>query len=179
MTGVAGSRPPGHNDDMPWTTDVIATKRLTLRCPTDRDRPAFKRILTEGEVRQFLGGPVSDATLRWFDSHQLGEQWGMFTAILSRSGHVIGTFSFENERDDTELSYQLLPEFWGHGYALEAAEALLAWGWENLSVDSLIAVTHSLNGRSLSLLERLGFVPDGEFDEEGEPQTRLRVDRPG
>ncbi len=163
---------------MPWTTHVIATERLTLHCPTDRDRPAFKRILTDLEVRRFLGGPVSDETLRWFESHPLGEQWGLFTARLSASGRVIGTFSLENERVDTELSYQLLPEFWGHGYAFEAAGAVMAWGWDTLAIDAIIAVTHSLNDRSLGLLARLGFVLEGQFEEGGEPQTRLRVLRP-
>lgn len=163
---------------MPWTTDVIATPRMQLRCPNDSDRSTIERILTDTQVRQFLGGPVSDDVLQGFASRTVGEQPGLFAAALAVDGRTVGTFSLEDERDDTELSYQLLPEFWGRGLASEAAAALLRWGWENLAVPSIIAVTQSANERSLRLLAKLGFSPEVEFEEYGNNQTQMRLWRP-
>ena len=71
-----------------------------------------------------------------------------------------------------------MPEYWGQGFAFEAAKALLVWGWGTLDVDSIIAVTQSANERSLRLLERLGFASDTEFEEYGELQTQMRAMRP-
>jgi ribosomal-protein-alanine N-acetyltransferase len=163
---------------MPWTTDVIVTPRMRMRCPNDSDRPTIERILTDPRVRQFLGGPVSVDVLRAFASRPVGQQSGLFVATLEVDGRTIGTFSLENERDDTELSYQLLPEFWGRGLAIEAAAALIGWGWANLTVTSIIAVTQAANERSLRLLVKLGFVHEVEFEEYGNNQTQMRLSRP-
>jgi RimJ/RimL family protein N-acetyltransferase len=164
---------------VPWTSVVIVTKRLTLRCPVDHDRPVIERILTDTEVRRFLGGPVSPDVVQAFASRPIDEQRGMFVAELRADAETIGTFSLEDERDDLELSFQLLPEHWGMGLAFEAAEALLSWGWGADDVDSIIAVTHSSNERSRRLLTRLGFAADCEFVEDGEPQIQVRLLRPG
>jgi RimJ/RimL family protein N-acetyltransferase len=48
--------------------------------------------------------------------------------------------------------------FWGKGYAREAAEASLAWGWEHLDVPTIAAITTTNNVRSSGLMERLGMV---------------------
>jgi RimJ/RimL family protein N-acetyltransferase len=163
---------------MPWTSDVIVTDRLTLRCPTGEDWPAIKRILTDAEVRRYLGGPVSGELVQTIASRPLGDHAGLFAAVLTAEATTIGTFSIEDEREDFELSYQLLPEYWGKGLAHEAAEALLKWGWDSLDINSIIAVTQSENRRSLRLLRRLGFAPDRDFEEHGALQTQMRLPRP-
>ena len=163
---------------MPWTTDVMTTDRLVLRCATDADRPAIVRILTDPDVRRHLGGPVSNDVIEGFNDRTIGEQWGAFVATFGPNGPTIGTFSLDAERGEYELSYQLLPEYWGQGFAFEASEELLAWGWSTLDVDSIIAVTQTTNERSLRLLSSLGFVLDREFEEYGEPQTQMRLSRP-
>lgn len=122
---------------MAWTNALITTRRVTLRCATDEDRPAISRLLTDPDVRRFLGGPVGWEHLRTFASRPIGRQPGPFAAILTDSGRIIGTFAIEDERDDHERSYQLLPEFWGQGLAFEACGALLTWGGR-----------HSMLGRS-------------------------------
>jgi len=164
---------------VPWTDVVIATHRLKLRCPDEDDRPAIERILTDTDVRRFLGGPVSRDVVEAFASQPIGEQRGMFVALLRTDPETIGTFSLEDERGDLELSFQLLPEHWGIGLAFEAAEALLSWGWMAYGVGSIIAVTQSSNERSRRLLARLGFTADCEFSEHGEPQIQMRLSRPG
>jgi [ribosomal protein S5]-alanine N-acetyltransferase len=163
---------------MPWTTEIIRSERLTLRCPIDDDRVAIVRILTDRAVREFLGGPVSGSVVARFEALPIGEQEGLFVAVLTETGQTIGTFAIEDERADRELSYQLLPEFWGFGFALEACSALLGWFWQTTELESTIAVTHSLNTRSKTLLQRLGFGADREFEEDEMPHTQMRLQRP-
>lgn len=158
--------------------DIITTERMTLRCPTSEDWPAIRRILTDVAVRRYLGGPVTEEFLQTLGSRPSGQNPGLFVAVRKADGTTVGTFALESERKDVELSYQLLPEFWGNGLAFEATQALLGWGWDNLAVDSIIAVTHSSNDRSIRLLTRLGFDHDDQFEEAGAPHTRMRLLRP-
>jgi RimJ/RimL family protein N-acetyltransferase len=163
---------------MPWTSDIITTDRMRLRCPTSDDWAVIMRILTDAAVRRYLGGPVSEELLQELESRPIGEQPGLFAAVLTEGRRTIGTFSLEDEREDLELSNRLLPEFWGKGLAFEAVEALLRWGWDGLNIRSIIAVTHSSNDRSIRLLARLGFAYDSEFEEDGAPHTKMRLLRP-
>ena len=68
--------------------------------------------------------------------------------------------------DEIEIGWRLAHDAWGQGYAREAAEASLAWGWANLPVPTIAAITVPANTRSRGLMERLGMVrvADGDFD---------------
>ena len=94
------------------------------------------------------------------------------------TGEVIGGTSFSRWRGVLELSYELLPEYWGRGLAEEAIVAALGWLWQNAEDESVAAVTQTANTRSLNLLRRLGFGPDIEFEEFGAPQSQLYLTRP-
>lgn len=163
---------------MGWTGEVLETDRLLLRCLTNDDWPALERVLTDSAVREYLGGPVGAEVLETLATREMGQQPGVFAAAERSSGLVVGTFSIEDERDELELSYQLLPEHWGKGFAAEACRRLIEWVWETTDAPALIAVTQSANARSLGLLERLGFVPETTFLEYDAEQTQARLDRP-
>ena len=163
---------------VPWTNEVIETDRMTLRCPTDADMPTILRILRDEQVRRHLGGPVSMDVVQAVQARSIGEQGGLFVAELRDGGRPIGTFAIEEDRELPELSYQLLPEWWGTGLAFEASTALLRWAWREMEVPAIIAVTQEANLRSLSLLAKLGFQPDTQFEEYGELQAQMRLQRP-
>jgi len=58
----------------------------------------------------------------------------------------------------------LREDVWGQGYAREAAEASLAWGWANLDCARIVAITVPANKRSWGLMERLGMSRRPELD---------------
>ncbi|MGH3507673.1 MAG: GNAT family N-acetyltransferase [Nocardioidaceae bacterium] len=55
---------------------------------------------------------------------------------------------------------------WGHGYATEAAHALLQWAFETLDLDRVRAETDTRNVASARVLEKLGFVREGTLRED-------------
>lgn len=63
--------------------------------------------------------------------------------------------------EDLELSWQLYPEAWGHGYAVEAARALTEWAFTR-DIDELFAVVRPDNTRAIATAERLGMGWVGE-----------------
>ena len=163
---------------MPWTIETIETARIRLRVFTDDDKPAIVRLLTDPDVRRFLGGPADDSQVEAARVAAVGERWGAFCIADPVTDDVIGGCSFGRWRGVLELSYEVLPEHWGRGLASEAIAAALDWQWANTDDKTVVAVTQSANTRSLDLLHRLGFLPDIEFEEHGAPQSQLYLTRP-
>ena len=163
---------------MPWLDAPIATERLRLRAFGDSDRPMILRRLIDPDVRRYLGGPAGDDVIEVVRVPTVGERWGAFCMALATTDEPIGACSFDRERGELEVSYDLLPEHWGAGYATEAVAAAIAWVWSVGDDASMIAVTQSANAPSLRLLRRLGFADDVAFEEFGEMQSQLRLDRP-
>lgn len=55
---------------------------------------------------------------------------------------------------------------WGHGYATEAARALLTWAFDALDLNRVQAETDTRNVASARVLEKLGFVREGTLRED-------------
>ncbi|WP_352995357.1 GNAT family N-acetyltransferase [Mesorhizobium sp. M0904] len=59
-----------------------------------------------------------------------------------------------------EISWILKPEFWGKGLATEAAEAVIADGFERLGLVKIVATASVANANSLQVMRRLGMSHD-------------------
>jgi RimJ/RimL family protein N-acetyltransferase len=163
---------------MPWLDEPLETKRLVLRAPTDDDLEVIVRMLTDPAVRGYLGGPVPEDRARAALSGPLDERWGSFLVTRTDTGEVVGSCLLDRDNGELEVSYQLLPEHWGHGYAREAVTRVLSWAWANTDARRVIAVTQTANTASIRLLEVLGMHVEEEFEDHGAPQTRFEMRRP-
>ena len=133
--------------------------------------PAFMRFVGDKQVRDLesaknyiLEGPVT--------SYQTYGH-GLYLIELIEDNAPIGMCGIlKREFLDyfPELGYALMPEYYGCGYALEAAEATLELAREGLQLSKLVAITASDNKRSIKLLEKLGmlFVKKIELPSGGE-----------
>ena len=66
---------------------------------------------------------------------------------------VVGQF-------EVELSYALVPEFWGQGLATEMAEAIVGIGFEQLGMKEIVSFTLPGNRASQRVMEHVGFQYD-------------------
>ena len=64
------------------------------------------------------------------------------------------------------LGYCLDDAAWGHGYATEAAHALLGWAFDTLDLNRVQAETDTRNAASARVLEKLGFEREGTLRED-------------
>ena len=91
-------------------------------------------------------------------------------AIIDReSRRMIGTCGFTRinvENRSGEIGYVLNPEFWGRGYAIEAASLVLEFGFEKLGLHRIEARFMQGNERSLGLMRRLGMSFEGYHTDE-------------
>ncbi|UKJ07021.1 GNAT family N-acetyltransferase [Solitalea lacus] len=67
-----------------------------------------------------------------------------------------------------ELGYRFKKKHWGKGFATESSIAILDYGFKNLNVDSIFAITDPKNANSKKVLTKLGFDFQETFDYEGD-----------
>jgi len=65
-----------------------------------------------------------------------------------------------------EIAWRLARAYWGRGYATEAARAALDYGFGELGLEEVVAVTVPANQRSRRVMEQLGMTrdPADDFD---------------
>jgi RimJ/RimL family protein N-acetyltransferase len=161
-----------------WPPRPIRTERLVLRAPEARDREAFLDLYSDERVTRYLGGPRDRAELDELVPAVPAAHAGNFVA--EREDRFVGWVVLnrrEAERPgrvatdglDLEVSYELSPSAWGHGYATEAVGAVLGWAAEQLP-EPVVLCTQSANTRSVALAGRLGFTELERFEEFGAEQ---------
>ncbi|MGP9695556.1 GNAT family N-acetyltransferase [Brachybacterium sp. AOP25-B2-12] len=156
-----------------WPIRIPAT-RLWIREPVDADRRTMIRLLTDPVTREYLGGAVDYASRQALELSPLGLTWGRWVLVLAETDTMIGSITLDYDRGEPELSYALLPEYMGLGYAAEACHALLGWARESLEDPVVIAVTQTRNKRSVTLLRRLGFTVRRGLEEFGAQQLLMQ-----
>jgi len=145
----------------------LKTKRLQLRRPTDEDASCLSLLWKDEDVRQFLGGTISDAmiTERLATIQDHWEQHGFGLCVVSEieTEQVIGLCGLHHSEDGVEISFMFFPEWWGEGFATEAITACLDDGFHHLKLEKIISITQAANIKSCRLLERIGMQPIKTF----------------
>ncbi|XUK60945.1 N-acetyltransferase domain-containing protein [Plantibacter sp. RU18] len=159
----------GPRIETPIDAHPVLTKRLVLRRHRLSDADAWFRIQSTPEVIEHLPWPVRDrAASREHLRHRTGHsrlwQSGDFLALaIEHDGRLIGDVSLHLRQvrapDRTvEIGWVLDPAAGGHGYATEAAEAILDLAFDEVGATTVTAVIEPGNLRSIALAERLGFL---------------------
>ena len=172
---------------------MIETARLVLRPWRDTDRAPFWDMARDAEVMRYLPAQTREESRAGIDRMMAtqAEHGHCFWALERKAdGRFIGFCGLMPPRlplTETEVGWRLERAAWGQGFAREAAEASLAWGWRNLATPTIVAITTVANTRSRGLMERLGMTryPDEDFDHPAlaaddplRPHVLYRIHRP-
>jgi ribosomal-protein-alanine N-acetyltransferase len=166
----------------------VASGRLVLRPWQDPDRQAFAELSADADVMQYLMPiPTQQASDAWIDrqqEHLRAHGFCMWAVALSDTGEFIGTVGLLRVRYEAhftpgvEVGWRLARRYWGYGYAPEAAEAALRFGFDSLHLNEIVANTVPINMASRRVMEKIGMLRDpiGDFDHplvpEGHPLRR-------
>ena len=153
---------------------MIDTERLILRGWRDEDAEAFFQTNQDPQVIRYLGPALSreasDAMVARQRALQDARGHCLWALERKQDGLLIGFCGLKRGPEgtpiagDIEIGWRLGQPYWGHGYAREAAQASLDWGWANLDVPRIASITVFANRRSLGLMERLGMTRRPELD---------------
>jgi RimJ/RimL family protein N-acetyltransferase len=157
------------------TGSVTETERLLIRAWThsESDLDRLFDTYSRMEVVQYLGSypkPMESrdqapaAVDRWAARSTPDGRYGVWAVQVKQTGVIAGTVllvPLPDERDVVEVGWHFHPDSWGHGYATEAAAALLRKGFaEGLS--EIYAVVRPENEASLNVCRRLGMEHLGQ-----------------
>ncbi|ATL65594.1 GNAT family N-acetyltransferase [Nocardia terpenica] len=162
---------------------MIHTDRLILRPLTSGDIDSFVALHTDPKVSRFLDSyPRERAIQRLADVERQWEQrgYGLFAILLKDTGEFVGRcgLNYWEQFEEVEAAWVLVPAVWGRGYATEAAQACLTWGFGTLDVDYITAMIRTGNDQSVRVAERLGFTPRRQEIFADHPVTVYAIDRP-
>jgi ribosomal-protein-alanine N-acetyltransferase len=80
-----------------------------------------------------------------------------------------------NGRDEVELGYALLPEFWNQGLATEIARRVVKLAFDQIGLNELISCTLTTNVASRRVMEKAGFRFEREGTNAGLPHVYYRL----
>lgn len=154
----------------------LPTDRLLLRWWKPEDRAPFYQLNADPAVNEFLTGPFtrdeSDHVAARIETHFEQHGFGWWAVEIPERVPFIGFVGLSVPHYKApftpcvEVGWRLDREYWGQGYATEAARAALKFGFETLKLDEIVAMTVPANHRSRNVMEKLGMTrdPADDFD---------------
>lgn len=160
---------------MSLPTPTLHTGRLRLRPFMDTDADALFALHSSAHVLRYWDSPPwsdpSRAEQFLATCRRLADEGsGVRLAIdLVTDGTFLGWCGLSRWNPDfrsAALTYCLDEGAWGHGYATEAAGALLRWAFDTLDLNRVQAEADTRNAASARVLAKLGFVREGTLRED-------------
>lgn len=161
---------------------LLSTERLVLRPVTTDDHAAVLAHWTQPDVRRFLfdGAALSAAEVAETIEESIGDfaarGFGVWLIELGSAAGLIGTAGLRPlGSSGLEIFYSLAPGAWGHGYATEAARAVVEYGLGPLGLPEVLAEVDEGNAASVAVVKRLGMTPYAVVPGLLGPMTRYRI----
>lgn len=143
----------------------LQTDRLILRPPNPADFDAFFDMHNDPEVLQYLPvtAPPGDRGVAWRTfalllGHWQMRGWGQWVVCDRQSDEIVGRVGlwYPEGWPAIEVGWVIRRSSWGRGFATEAAQAAVQYGFEVVGTDHLISIIRHDNTRSIRIAEKLG-----------------------
>src|SRR4051812_22339227 len=141
----------------------LQTERLLMREWRDSDLDAFAAFYADAEVMRYLTGEPIMRNDTWRNMASAAGHWmlrgyGLWVVERKSDGAVIGRVGLINPEGwpRLEVGWTLGRAYWGQGYATEAAQASMNYGFLTQDPDRLISLIAPENEASQAVAQRLG-----------------------
>lgn len=151
---------------------IIHTKRLRLRQMTQIDASTVQQLAGASEVAAMtrtIPHPYLDGMAeQWISGHNLFFVSGngiVFAITCINTNILYGAIELTIHQEDrnAELSCWIGLPFWSHGYATEAARAVVQYGFEVLQLHRIYATHFKQNSGSRRVIQKIGMIYEGEL----------------
>lgn len=158
-------------------TLVFETQRLLFRLFRMEDAALIYTLNLDPEVTRFTHDPIKDieqaaevlekTILPQYALYNHG-RWAVHIKI---TGEFIGWcgLKYRAELNEIDLGYRFMKQFWGKGYATEAADASIRYGFEKLNLNRIVGRAELGNTGSIRVLEKCGMTYIGNEEVDGYP----------
>jgi RimJ/RimL family protein N-acetyltransferase len=151
--------------------EPIQTKRLLLRAPLLDDAPILYELLQEKDIARTTANiphPYpEDLAMQWIENKryimQEGDAEMGFLITSLEHGNVLGGIGLriDNEHQAAEVGYWIGKPYWGNGYATEALQAIIEYGFTQLNLNRIFADYQTDNLASRRVMEKCGMTFEG------------------
>ncbi|MEH7344714.1 GNAT family N-acetyltransferase [Bacillus sp. JJ1532] len=144
----------------------IQTERLIIRKFIFDDWQAVYKYTSDPIVMKYIPeGVFSEEDAKEFVIKNSVDQAVKFPVLLKNENILIGHIAFEKffGEHTYEIGWVFKQEFQNRGYASEAAEALLKFGFEDMKLHRIIATCQPENTPSYRVMEKIGMRREGFF----------------
>ena len=144
---------------------LLETKRIVLRPFRLEDAEAAFAMNQDPRVTRFI---PQESSVTIEEVRQLIKQitlndyekygYGRLALVDKNDGHFMGFagLKFLTDLQEVDLGYRLIHKDWGQGFATEAAQALVRYGFETLGLNRIIAMALRDNTRSMRVMKKSG-----------------------
>jgi ribosomal-protein-alanine N-acetyltransferase len=154
----------------------IETARLWLKPYTEDDLEELSVILSNPEVMKYSPrGPipkekvkqVTQEILEFFIQHWKQHRFGVWAVVGKLTGKLLGHcgLNFLPNSPEVEVLYRLDQGYWNQSIATEATKASLRYGFEEVKLDKIVAITAPEHLASRRVMEKAGlkYEKDAHF----------------
>lgn len=148
------------------------TERLRLEPFSPRYLTQLNAMNNIPEVMRYLGGEIPEPIEKTRENiTRVQKRWmkhgfGWWVVIEKASDTLVGAACLQHlahqEGADLEIGWRLLPDYQGKGFATEAGQAAIDYGFGPIGAERLKAVTLPENIASQKVMQRLGMTYIGE-----------------
>lgn len=174
---------------MKYLLDKCETERLSFRLLVKSDFEDWLPLFHAKDASRFLGMDLSKSPLdhcqTWFDKvldRYENDRGGLNVLVDKSTDKMVGQcgllVQIVDGVEELEVGYSILPQYWGKGYATEAAKFCKDEAFRRNYAENLISVVHIENIGSATVAQRNGMkIIKPEIDFMGMPVNVYGVSR--
>lgn len=153
-----------------YSQPIIHTDRLLLRPFKISDSSKVKELAGHSKIAEttlHVPHPYQDGMAEtWINSHKdifINKKGIIYAIIKKDSNELIGTvgLSINDIHRKAELAYWVGVPYWGKGYCTEASKALIEYGFKELNLNRIYALSMDYNIGSYKVMENIGMKCEG------------------
>ena len=153
---------------------MVESERFIYRKYEDRDLEFLASMLSNVEMMKFIGeGNPRDIQqakefLAWIYGHyHRSDEYGLKLMIRKSDGARVGHAGIVPQQiegiEELEIGYWIARDYWGKGYASEAAQTFKMRGDEIIKANRLISLIQPANKASRKVAEKIGMALEKEI----------------
>ena len=139
-----------------WSADDLSLAMLLWGEEAVTRYITKRGLFTEAEIRTRLELEINNQK-----SYHV-QYWPVFEKVTGEFIGCCGLRPYDLDKSIYEMGFHLRSKYWGKGLATEAANAVIQYSMKNLKVTSFFAGHNPCNTNSKRVLEKLGFLYDGD-----------------
>ncbi|KOO51091.1 GNAT family N-acetyltransferase [Viridibacillus arvi] len=149
---------------------ILETERLLLREITTDDAEDIFAYFSNDNVTRYYGQDTfkdiqqAEKVVELFSKNyaeKRGIRWGIQRKGIKGIIGTIGFHAWSPNHKRAEIGYEIHPDHWRNGYALEAVSTILSYGFDDMELTRIGAIVFVDNAASSKLLTKVGFQKEG------------------